>query len=156
MSLKIEQRNLTFITHGVIAHGVNCQHAMGAGVAKDLYEEWPEVRETYMAMPKNQMKLGLVQPVRINQDLVIMNCFTQEYYGREKGRRYADPEAIQTCLNKVLLWMEHRNLYQLYMPFIGCSLGGLDWEKDVHPIIKDLSLHYYGVDITVCSKPLIH
>ena len=32
----------------VIAHGVNCQGVMGSGVAKALYEKWPEVKKSYL------------------------------------------------------------------------------------------------------------
>ena len=117
---------------GLIAHGVNCQNRMGAGVARALYTKWPNVKTEYHGFEYND--LGNVQFVGVEPGLVVANCFTQVYYGRKTGVRYANPEAVYECLVRVA---EHAcitlKVDEVFIPRIGCGLGGLDWGKDVVP-----------------------
>lgn len=39
--------DITKISQGIIMHQVNCQNIMGAGVAKNLYQTYPQVKELY-------------------------------------------------------------------------------------------------------------
>ena len=41
------RKDISTITHGVIMHQVNCQNKMGAGVAKALYNTYPQVKTEY-------------------------------------------------------------------------------------------------------------
>ena len=125
MNLVYLNKDLTSVTSGVIIHGVNCQGVMGAGVAKSLSDKWPVVKQKYLTILKQNMKEGLVQPVHVAEGIYVFNCFTQKYYGRAPNMRYASPLAIQTCMDKVAGWMLRNELYKMYMPYIGCNLGGL-------------------------------
>ena len=48
-------KNLTTVTHGIVAHGCNCKGKMGAGVAKDIKEKWPKAFDGYLYC-LNQMR----------------------------------------------------------------------------------------------------
>ena len=39
----------------------------------------------------------------------------------------------------------------LYMPKIGCGLGGLSWTHAVKPLVSRLAVYYQDVNIFVCD-----
>lgn len=149
MTIKVTNKDITTVNSGIIAHGVNCQGAMGAGVAKALYEKWPMIRQQYIQVHPDDRILGRVQRVIATPMVLVYNCFTQWGYG-SKGR-YADPTAISTCLNTVMRDASRNRYNEIFIPPIGCGLGGLDYEKDLLPVLKELDETYKRVDITVCD-----
>ena len=140
--MKFEVCDLTLVQNGMIAHGVNCQGKMGAGLAKAIKETYPiafqyyeELCDGYRSDPSQLLGTGHVvnvTPACHNRPIFVANCFTQVRYGR-RGK-FADPEAIEKALSQVL---PHARTWGLpfYMPPIGCGLGGLDWETEVKPIV---------------------
>jgi len=148
--MEYEQKDITTVeAPGIIAHGVNCQNVMGSGVARALYTEWPVVKREYHKFP-NKM-LGEVQFVVIEPGLIVANCFTQEFYGRDFGKRYADPRAVRECLEQVAEYGRTEwGLSEIHIPRIGCGLGGLDWEEDVVPSLV-LIEQEWPVTFVVCD-----
>ena len=129
------QLDITKSSVGILMNGVNNQNTMGSGVARAYYQRWPQVKSSYHNAYEGvtKPKLGMVQLVHIHEVLKVMNAWTQEYYGRD-GKQYADPLAIYTCFKKALIYgMEHG--LNIYTPRIGCGLGGLDWKRDVEPML---------------------
>lgn len=118
----------------IIAHGVNCQRVMGSGVAKALYTKWPTVRSEYMN--RESQKLGDIQCVVVGDGIIVVNCFTQQYYGRIRAHRYASAIAVERCLAEVAGGFPGA----IHIPRIGCGLGGLNWEQDVLPILEGIEL----------------
>jgi O-acetyl-ADP-ribose deacetylase (regulator of RNase III) len=117
----------------VIIHGCNCFHTMGTGVAKSLKEAYPQVYKADVAYkPKgDKRKLGLHSMAKINDNLYVLNCYTQYRYGKEGV--FADYEAIEKCLKYI-----GKNLSPLYTirtSKIGCGNAGGDWKK-VKALIK--------------------
>jgi len=130
--------DVTTVTAGTVLHGVNCSgRAMNSGVAKAIRNKWPEVYEDFIKCGSGKQMLGAFSPVKINDDLTVGNCYTQEFYGRD-GKRYASLFAIETSLRKAF---ELADFYEdnISMPKIGCGLGGLDWDTEVKPIVERLS-----------------
>jgi len=146
--MKYETKDITTVKRGVIAQGVNCQKAMGAGVALALMTKWPRIRECYMANLGGREALGSTHVICIDNDLYVANCYTQEFYG-PGDRKYASVEAIEQSLDFAFSHAKFYNL-PIYLPQIGCGLAGLDWELDVEPIINGLDKHYETVDTTIC------
>ena len=139
MTIELVRQDITYITSGIIGHGVNCQGKMNSGVAKLLrnrypiiYESYIEVYEEYMDNPANL--LGFADFVHVHKNLIIANMFTQLYYGND-GRVYASPDAIRFAIKEVINEALEYNM-DVYIPKIGCGLGGLDWEATVLPILK--------------------
>lgn len=133
----------------LILHGVNCQSAMGAGAAKALYIKWPRVRKDYKSIPKDDMILGKVQIVPVEDNLYVLNCFTQKYYGRVK-KRYANPDAIRTSLEQACLHANAIGFTEIYMTPIGCSLAGLELADDLMPIVHDIQINYPNMNFYIC------
>lgn len=126
-------------TTGLIIHGCNCKGVMGAGVALAIRNKWPTVYKAYKSYlyEYGEDALGKLQIVKITDDLYIGNAFTQLTYGRNPDVKYADVHAIKMAVHQAMFWV---GLYELELKssLIGCSLGGLNWDKDVLPIYNEL------------------
>lgn len=117
-----------------ICHQVNCQGVMGAGIAKQIRNKYPEVYTEYTAeCAKHTAKyhqntaelLGAIQVVRVGEGKYVCNLFAQDRYGKD-GRRYTSYDAFWICLNRIA------NLFQegdkIGFPYgISCGLGGANW-----------------------------
>lgn len=152
-------KDVTTVQCGVIAHGVNCQGVMGAGVAKAIRDMWPVVFNTYKNTCSDDVVpaslLGKCEVITIHKPdpyiysgLYVLNLFTQVYYGRDQ-KAYASVEAVDETMEQCLAFCNGVRL-PLYMPRIGCGLGGLNWESDVQPIVERYAAHY-GVSVYVCD-----
>ena len=123
--------DITNVKSGIILHQVNCKGKMNSGVAKAIREKWPVVFEKYKAACGNVSSvdlLGCIQPVKIDDDLTVINMFSQLNYGYD-GSQYTDYGALEQCLGKVQLWRQ--NNYpgkEIHHPMIGAGLGGGDWD----------------------------
>jgi O-acetyl-ADP-ribose deacetylase (regulator of RNase III) len=147
MSITYIQKDVTTVTRGVVAHGVNCQGKMNSGVAKAIRTKWPKVYERYMtvcnAVDNKSELLGLSHMVNCNEqgnDLFVANCFTQEYYGYD-GSPYAKLEAVESSLRYALGFCDGASL-PLYMPRIASKLGGLNWDTQIFPLLNRLHEEY--------------
>lgn len=129
--MEVINSDILTVTSGVIAHGVNCQGAMGSGVAKVIYTKYPKVRKDFIE--KGKGTLGDIQFVHVTDDLLVVNCYTQEFYGYD-GKRYADLKAIRKCLNLLA-----SSTTTVHLPAVGCGLAGLDLEE-----LKDILLEIEG------------
>ena len=147
--MKFVHKDITTIeSPAVIAHGVNCQNAMGSGVARSLFEKWNKVKTEYHKFTNKT--LGNVQFVCVDKNLYVANCFTQENYGRD-GKVYASVDAIDISIRKVCNFAK-KSLFLpnvIHIPKIGCGLGGLDFDKDVVPILINIE-EETKVDVVVC------
>ncbi len=148
--LLIKKDITTVSAPAIIMHGVNCQGVMGSGVARTLYEKWPDVKTMYLKIPTDYMKLGVVQFVMVEHNLWVYNCFTQEFFGKD-GKKYADPMAIRKCLSNLFYEATEKQIFDIYTPKIGCGLGGLDWEKDVLPEFEWFEAKHPEFNITICE-----
>ncbi len=138
------KKDITTATRGIIAHGVNCQGVMGSGVAGAIRRKWPTVFTEYKAywdtLASPIEALGMVQVVEVDEKLFVANCFSQLDFGND-GKRYASLAALTEALEGVF---DYAHVYKLpiYLPKIGCGLGGLDWETEVEPLIMELHEDY--------------
>ena len=124
-----------------IAHGVNCQNVMGAGIAKAIYTKYPEVKSSYHKFENK--KLGSIDRVKTHKGNVVFNLFTQEFYGRD-GKLYVSYKAIEDCFTRLIY-----RTNAIAIPKIGCGLAGGDWDKVKSIIDKvtgsDLDVYVYYI-----------
>ncbi len=121
--MRIIQGDLTLLDMGIIAHQVNCQGVMGAGLAKNLAQKYPKMYLSYKDW--NDIRLGGYQLVNVGINLYIANCVSQEGYGRDKC--YTDYEAVNHCFKALKADSEYLNL-PIFLPYnYGCGLAGGDW-----------------------------
>lgn len=159
MTIEYLSLDVTTITHGVVAHGCNCQGKMGAGVALAVKNRWPRAYNDYVEAVKSvrenrERLLGHCQIVPITETewsrLYVANCFTQLHYGR-LNQQYASVDAIASSLASAVD-VANRFDIPMYMTKIGCSLGGLDWDTQVYQVVEQIATSK-SITIHVCEKP---
>jgi O-acetyl-ADP-ribose deacetylase (regulator of RNase III) len=109
-----------------------------------IRERWPNVYEVYALRHKIfGLQLGEIIPVQTTDGKLILNCISQENYGRN-GSRFVDYDAvfkIFTQINhKVLDW----EVNEVSLPRIGAGLGGGDWNV-ISAIVQDTATNYTPV-----------
>jgi hypothetical protein len=122
--------DLLYIESGAIGHQVNCQGVMNAGLVKKIRERYPIVFEKYKELvtahavrDEKKALLGVVQPVRVSESLIVYNLFGQFSYGRQEV--HTDYDALTTIACK----LRDRGV-QIHLPKrMGCGLGGGDWTR---------------------------
>lgn len=113
----------------ILCHGCNCFATMGAGVAKQIAEVFPEAYEADRKDSRySHVKLGSYSHYSYDHVRVV-NLYTQYRYGRNKA--HAEYAAIKSALTEMIDDFDMRDrevFYQVGMVKIGCGLGGLDWD----------------------------
>lgn len=112
----------------IIAHVCNNIGAWGAGFVLAISKRWSEPEREYRSMSSTERKLGNVQFVPVETDIVVANMIGQENI---KANDYGVPpvrySAIKICLERVLSLAKSMNA-SIHMPRIGCGLAGGQWE----------------------------
>jgi O-acetyl-ADP-ribose deacetylase (regulator of RNase III) len=127
-----------------IAHGANCFNIMGAGIAGQIKNKYPQVfyADKYYQVCKGIERLGNLSFVEIEEVQVeaksigstlkfpgvIFNLYTQNNPGPD-----ACYDAVRLSLRKLNSWIEGETVG---LPKIGCGIGGLEWDK-VKVIIQE-------------------
>ena len=121
-------------TEGFIIHGCNCQGAMGSGIARIIRDKWPEVFQQYSDYHNEHgLQLGKIQPVAVNDKLVVVNAMTQDFYAGHPSDphryRHVDYEAVANCfeLINVLLTLFPDVKPVVSFPLIGAGLARGNW-----------------------------
>lgn len=140
--------DLTKLTRGYLAQGVNCQGVMGAGLAKALAQKHPHLLDYWRSICSEVDVVGekIIQPGRcypfaVSTSLTIYNLTTQEFYG-SRGRASLEwvresVEALERC---------HNTSDPIFIPPIATGLGGLDW-YDVRDILFASKLGFIVCDL---------
>lgn len=126
----------------IVIHGANCFHTMGSGVAKQLVEVWPSLREADVkfAAAGDPLKLGYYSQVMVsvqNPDadafgatkaLMLVNGYTQYNYGADVGVKYVEYCAVANVFNRLASSLRHMTQPPTVgIPRIGCGRAGGDW-----------------------------
>lgn len=121
--------NLFDFTDGIIAHQVNCQGVMGAGLAKQIADRWPSTLADYqewcdtVADPLGHMIYSHVG--RTRGTVYVAHLFGQRGYGRGRQTHYG---ALASALGK-LRRSNTADALPVYIPHgLGCGLAGGDWD----------------------------
>ncbi|MEE1504756.1 MAG: macro domain-containing protein [Acutalibacteraceae bacterium] len=147
-------------TADVICHQVNCKGVMGAGLAKQIRDKYPNVYDHYKWHCKTfgqnlGVKSSLLGNIILdfgkdidNGKQIIASLFAQDGYGRDK--RYTDYEALRKSLKCLSLFLGgHENT--IAIPYqMGCGLGGGDWNIVLSIIEEELAS--YTVEIWKYTK----
>jgi len=135
--LYFEKGDIVAGRYPVFCQQVNCKQVMGAGLAKQIRNAYPEVYREYKHEPA---KLGNILPVFTTDGRICINMYAQDGFG--KDRRYTDYVAFKTCLGKIIrLVAEHHILPEVPIAFpyaIGCGLAGGDWNL-IQGMLEDFS-----------------
>lgn len=119
----------------VIAHGCNCMHVMGAGLAAQIRRHFPEAYAADLATPRGDpAKLGTCSFAVVRTgttEVHVVNAYTQLGFGG--GAVHVDYDAVRRCM--VWLGSAYRGR-RIGLPQIGAGLGGGDWGR-IEAIIRD-------------------
>lgn len=128
--IKVANLDLLSINEGIVVHGCNAQGVMGAGIAKQFRDKYPEMYQLYrnycMSYGNGPSLLGSIFWYQ-DSKLWIANAITQLYYGRDKTRAYVSYHDIERCFNHVNQVALTHNL-PVYFPKIGAGLGNGNWD----------------------------
>lgn len=137
--------DITSIDKGLVLHQVNCQNAMGSGVAKALFLKHPSVKSEYHIFCEGKTPeelLGSLQEVQITPELSVLNSFSQLTYGWKHGivnKQHTNLDTLVSNIEKGVAQAELEGK-TLYIPArIGCVRGGASWE-DLVKRIEHLNL----------------
>ena len=112
----------------VVVHGCNCFNTMGAGLAKNIQQYFPEAYSADCRTKKGDRgKLGTYTQATVNinnQVITIVNAYTQYYYGR--GKDLFEYEAFQEILEQLCVEFHGK---RFGFPLIGCGLAGGDRDR---------------------------
>jgi O-acetyl-ADP-ribose deacetylase (regulator of RNase III) len=132
----------------LLIHCCNSIGGWGRGFVLALNQRWAEPKRQYKSwfQSKKGFKLGNVQFVKVEDDIVVCNMIGQKgikTVGKVPPIRYG---AIAKCLEKVMIAAK-RNDATVHAPKFGSDLAGGSWEKIEELIIEHLSEH--DIQVTV-------
>jgi O-acetyl-ADP-ribose deacetylase (regulator of RNase III) len=145
MSVHIVKGDLLKSDCTIIAHQCNCYSKMGAGIAKQIANLYPEA---YTADRTSKLspheKLGKFSVASIpGKSLVIFNLYGQLNYGR--GQRQTDYNSLEISLSYMfeMIRTKQDTIFKfpikIGLPYLmGCGLAGGDWNI-VSDIIQKVS-----------------
>lgn len=123
---------------GMICHQVNARGVMGAGIAKQIRETYPNHYDDYMQRHRNGMLTLGSLVVSEQNGKIIVGLIAQQNYGR--GELYTDYQAFSTCLTTLGIAIKTLKINKIGLPYgIGCGLAGGDWSVMYGLIDKWLS-----------------
>lgn len=137
----------------IIMHCCNNIGAWGAGFTHALDCKWPHVGAAYRSQPKSQLRLGHVQFVRADDNIVVANIIGQHGI---ISQRSATPPIRYTALglgfDRVANYAKEiaattNAAVTVACPRLGAGLAGGVWET-IEGLIES-NLCSYGIDVTV-------
>lgn len=121
----------------IIAHQTNCKGVMGAGIAKTIRDNFPNVYREYKDYCNKEDQsenLGTIQVIKVNDNKYIANLFGQYAYGRQTLQ--TNYNALKKCLRLIAEYAKENKL-SIAIPYkIGCVNAGGDWNV-VENLIKE-------------------
>ena len=129
----------------VIVNPVNLVGVMGAGLAKEMKERYPEMFKKYkLACDKGVFKEGQLQLCK-QSDVWILNFPTKRHW-----KEASDLDLIEKGLQAFVNTYEQKGITSITFPKLGCGLGGLSWDE------VGLLMHKYldplPIQIEVCGE----
>ena len=109
----------------VVVQGCNCFCTMDLGVARQIKQEYPEAYDIDCTTKKGDPdKLGNFTYVETTDNFIIVNAYTQFYYGTDKV--YVQYDYLGFAFEKI---KEKFKGFKIAYPKIGAGLAGGDWER---------------------------
>lgn len=108
---------------------VNCRGVMGAGIALQIKQKYPEVYEPYKALCEKfgSKLLGEVQFIACHDGTIMANLFAQDDYDSRKPQ--TNMKALEECLMRVAAFAAKTNASVAFPKLMGAGLAGGDWSK---------------------------
>lgn len=133
----------------IVIHGCNIYHTMGAGIAKQIKENFPHVYEADKATEYGDLTKVGKWSFDVNKEIglggskycVIVNAYTQSAFSDGSNDVFSY-DGFETILKDISDKCPHQSIG---MPLIGCGLAGGNKER-ILEIIQDTIGH---MDVTI-------
>ena len=141
--------NLFDSSSQTIVNTVNCVGVMGKGIALEYKLRYPEMYEEYKNFcDRGQIEIGKLHLWEAQTGKKILNFPTKIHYSQPSKLIY-----IEKGLKKFVQNYSDKGITSIAFPQLGSSLGGLDWETQVHPLmlkyldgLKNLEVEIFSYD----------
>jgi O-acetyl-ADP-ribose deacetylase (regulator of RNase III) len=120
----------------IIIHICNDIGGWGRGFVLALSKKWKQSEVEYKKWykSKNNFKLGEVQFVKVEEEIIVANMIGQYNIYATNGIQPIRYDEVDKCLGKVA--KEALKIKaSIHMPRIGCGLAGGTWDK-IEPLIQ--------------------
>lgn len=130
----------------ILVHQVNCQNKINYGMAGQIIDRYPVVKDVYHAttsMYKNSKDLlGVVDLVYVGKghnETFIANLYGQEHYGNSEktGLVYTDINAVREGLMKIESSARKGNNSVKIPHGMSCGFAGEQWYR-IYRIIREV------------------
>lgn len=104
-----------------IAHGVNMRGVMGAGIAKEFRDKFPQMYGTYKALCEHDAvsEMGVL-PWKVKDGQYVMNIFSQLEPGPCARLEWIEHGLLVSCE-----FLISRGIHRMSIPWIGAGIGGI-------------------------------
>lgn len=145
--IKEERGDLLSNSARIRCHQVNCRGVMGAGLAKQVKEKYPEVFAQYKALCDfyGSALLGHTQFIICHDNTIVANMFAQDDCGTDKVQ--TDMGALDDCLAQVSAFCFRVGEKPAFPKLLGCGLAGGDWNQ-VYELIRQ-NFDFKGAGCTI-------
>jgi len=145
--IRVVKGNILTAHEGYIVHGCNAEGKMGAGVALQIRNKWPQAYASYRkAFTNGRLSLGSISGALVSDRLLVINAVTQPTWGRDRVCRVHYPcvhAAFASLVQMACVMPELERIPAIIsFPLIGCGLAGGKWEL-VEPQILSAVPHYF-------------
>ena len=149
--------NLLDVDVEYICQQVNCQNAMGSGLALQIMTKYPIVKEKFHELSNGEKPedlLGQAQVIKADKHLSVVNLFGQLHYGnaRINKRTYTDYNALQSALETFYNSHQEAGITVAIPKYLGCGLAGGDWET-VKNMVHHIANKYKVRTVIVSYSP---
>lgn len=118
-----------------LVNTVNCVGVMGAGLAKQFKQRYPEMFDEYkLACKTGQLAKGgdlwWWNYIDIFKEKIILCFATKEHWMYNSNLKWIE-RGLQNFVNEY----KYHYITSIAWPKLGCTNGKLNWEKDVKPLM---------------------
>lgn len=141
-------------THYIV-HCCNNVGGWGSGFVLALSAKWEEPERSYRAWVAgpNELSLGSVSFVPVEDDITVVNLIGQDNYRRwssEPNKQFVRYDAIDSGFKSVASRILDSD-GSVHMPRIGCGLAGGKW-SEIEPLIQSRFIDE-GIEVYVYDLP---
>lgn len=125
----------------------NTTGVMGAGIAKQMMDKYPEICKEYNSLCKKGGLSGgdiFIQPTEKNNPKWIIQFATKQEVWNPARLEY-----VEKGLGQLAKTIEKHEIKSIVIPPLGCGLGGLDWDEVKPMVVEKLSHLVNKCDIYV-------
>ena len=128
---------------------INCRGVMRAGIALEFALRYPNMYEAYVKdCQSGTVKIGKTY---------LYVCDGQKILNFPTKDDYKEPSLMEYLVDGLKFFVEHYKEYcakSIAFPLLGCTNGGLDFEKEVKPLMLEF-LSGIDMDVFICKNTLL-